>query len=77
MLFQARMQTYENGGANLRVFTKGGANLKKNLILRPIWGVNSVSGEKLHEFEIICPARECAFATLPPTPPHLLMGPFF
>ena len=45
------------GAANLRVFTKWGANLKKILILRAkIKGVNSVSGEKLHDFEIICPA---------------------
>ena len=33
------MQTFEKGGANLWVFTKGGANLKKILILRPKLGV--------------------------------------
>ena len=32
---KARMQTFEKGDANLRVFTKGGADLKKILILRP------------------------------------------
>ena len=48
------------GGTNLRVFTKGGASLNKILILKPKLGVrcvNSVSGEKMHDFEIICPAR--------------------
>ena len=29
------MQTFERRGANLRVFTKGGANFKNILILRP------------------------------------------
>ena len=29
---QARTQTFEKGGANLRDFTKGGVNLKKILI---------------------------------------------
>ena len=48
------MQTLEKWGANLRVSTKGGA---KVLILRPkLGGVNSVSGENLHDFEVICPA---------------------
>ena len=44
--FQARIQTFEKcvgggerGGANLMVFTKGDANLKKILILRPKLGV--------------------------------------
>ena len=32
---QDRMQTFEKGGVNLRVFTKGGANLKKILIPPP------------------------------------------
>ena len=36
---QARTQTFEKGGANLRDFTKGVANLKKILILRPKLGV--------------------------------------
>ena len=66
---QARTQTFEEGGANLRVFTKGGASLKKILILRPkLGGVNSVSGEILHDFEIICPAGGGGIFT-PPTPP--------
>ena len=44
-------------GCEFKGFYKGGANLKKILILRPIvGGVNSVSGEKLHDLEIICPA---------------------
>ena len=47
------------------VFFKG-ANLKKILILRPKFScVNSVSGEKLHEFEIICPARGCVHTPAP------------
>ena len=33
------MQTFEKRGANLKVFTKGGTNLKKILILRPKLGV--------------------------------------
>ena len=55
---QACTQAYEKAGANLRNLTKRG----KRLILRPKLGmlINSVSGEKLHDFEIICP---------PPTPP--------
>ena len=37
---QARTQTFEKGGANLMFFfTKGGANLKKILILKPKLGV--------------------------------------
>ena len=32
---QDNTQGFEKGGANLRVFTKGDANLKKILILRP------------------------------------------
>ena len=32
---QARTQTFEKGGANLWIFTKEGANLKKILILKP------------------------------------------
>ena len=50
-------------GANLRVFTKCGANLKKILGIR---GVNSVSGKKLHDFEIICPAGRVR--SQPPSP---------
>ena len=46
------------GGVNLRVFTKVGANLKKNSDFEAkIRGVHSVSGNKLHDFEIICPAN--------------------
>ena len=36
---QACMQTFEKGRANLSVFTKAGANLKKILILGPKLGV--------------------------------------
>ena len=36
---QARTQTSEKGSANLKVFTKGGANLNKILILRPKLGL--------------------------------------
>ena len=62
--YQARTQTFEKkcvcggggggAGGNLWVFTRGGANLKKILILRPRLGAQTVSGEKLHRFEIIC-----------------------
>ena len=56
------MQTFEKGGANLRVLQRWGV-----LILRSklgdfeakISGVNSGSGENLHDFEIICPASVC------------------
>ena len=55
---------FETGGANLRVFTKGVRILKENSEFEAkIWGVNSVSGEKLHGFEIIYPAT-----THPPPP---------
>ena len=61
------MQTFEKRGVNLRVFTKRGANLKKILIFRLKLGVvNSVSGEKLHDFQIICPARGVQSTPLPP-----------
>ena len=52
-LHQARTQTFEKVGENFRYFTRG-ANLKKIPMLEPKLGVNSVSGEKLHDFEIIC-----------------------
>ena len=49
------MQTFEKKVANLTFFSKGDVNLKKILILEAkIRDVNSVSGEKLHDFEIIC-----------------------
>ena len=44
------MQTLEKGGANFRFLTQGVRILKNG-------GINSVSVEKLHGFEIICPAR--------------------
>ena len=53
------------GGANLRVFTRGGENSDFEAEIR---GVNSVSGEKLHDFEIICSARG-----VPPPPPMGLL----
>ena len=37
-------------------------------------GVNSVSGEKLHDFEIICPARGVQTHPLSPPPP-IAYGP--
>ena len=66
---QARTQNFEKGGANFRNFTKGGGvNLKKIPVSRlKIRGVNTVSGEKLHDFEIICPAR-----VVQSYPPHSL-----
>ena len=78
---QTRTQTFKKGDGNLTFFTKGGVNLKKILILRPkVGGVNSVSGEKLHDFEIICPAKGVRLQ--PPQPPCLglvisLGCPFF
>ena len=58
------MQTFEKGGANLRVLQGGGdADFEAK-----IRGVNSVSGENLHDFEIICPAREKRGANAPRTP---------
>ena len=44
--------------ANLRVFTRGGEckSLENSDFEAKIRVVNSVSGEKLHDFEIICPA---------------------
>ena len=36
---QARMQTFEKGGANFRYFMQGGANLKKIPVLRPKLGL--------------------------------------
>ena len=44
--------------AHKQTFQQGGANLEKIKIFRPkLGGVNSLSGEKLHDFEIICLAR--------------------
>ena len=68
---QAYMQTCEKGGANLRNFIKKGANLKFDFEAK-IRGVNSVSGEKLHDFEIICPASANA---LPAHPLHTGLHP--
>ena len=46
-------------GADLRAFTKGGGESSENFDFEAkIRGLNSVSGEKLHDFEITCPARE-------------------
>ena len=53
---QARVQTFEKGGTNLRHFTKGVRILINSDFEAKIMGVNSVSGDKLHDFEIICPA---------------------
>ena len=49
------MQTFEKGGTNLRVFIKGFVVLGQNYP-----SVNSISGEKLHNFDIkvFFPARE-------------------
>ena len=64
---QAHMQNFEKRGANFRNFTKWGADLKKIPFLRPkIRSENTVSGEKLHDFEIICPARGGNHTPAPP-----------
>ena len=45
-------------GCEYKGFYKRGVNLKKVLIFKAkMKGVKSVSGETLHGFEIICPAR--------------------
>ena len=51
------VQTFEKGAVNLRNFTKWGANQENSDFDAKLRDVNSVSGEKLHDFEIICPAR--------------------
>ena len=72
----ARTQTFEKGDANLRVLTKGVRILKKFWFEAKIRGVNSVSGEKLHDFEIICPARGCVRTPAPLNlPPPLTYAP--
>ena len=43
----------KRGGCKFKGFYKGGANSDFEAKIK---GVNSVSGEKLHDFEIICPA---------------------
>ena len=48
-------------GCELKGFTKGGADFEAK-----IRGVNSVSGENLHDFEIISPVR--GVRTYPRTP---------
>ena len=59
---QAHTQTFEKGGADLRAFTKGGGESSENFDFEAkIRGVNSDLGEKLHDFEIICPGREVSF----------------
>ena len=51
------MQTSEKGDMNLRRhFIKGVRILINSDFEAKIMGVNSVSGDKLHDFEIICPA---------------------
>ena len=58
------------GGCEFKGFTKGGAEFEAK-----IRGVNSVSGENLHDFEIISIARG-----VPPTPappPSSAYGPVF
>ena len=52
------MQTFEKWDANFRNFTKGGVNLKKIPISRPkLESKMQFLVKKLHDFEIICPAR--------------------
>ena len=69
LVLQARMQTFEKWGANFRYLHSGVRILRK--WGKNNWGVNSVSGEKLQDFEKICPQLGCAFA---PSAPHLHMG---
>ena len=55
------MQTFEKGDANFRYFSQFGEGCEsENLYFESkMRGVNCklVSGLKLHDFEIICPAR--------------------
>ena len=55
------MQTFEKGVqiSGISVGRGVGVNLKQNGFKAKIMGVNSVSGEKLHDFEIICQASGC------------------
>ena len=53
------MQTLEKGSANFSYFTKGVRIVRKSDLKTNTRGVNSVSGEKLHDFEIFCLARAC------------------
>ena len=60
------------GGCEFKGFTKG------VLILRPkSGGVNSVSGENLHDFEIISPAGGGGCERTPPPSPPSAYGPVF
>ena len=55
---QARTRTFGKGDANLRNFTRGGGceSLENSDFEAKIRDVNSVSGEKLHDLKVICPA---------------------
>ena len=56
-------------GVKFKGFYKEGYRSKENSDFEAkIRGVNSVPGDKLHDFEIICPARGCVCTLLPP--PH-------
>ena len=48
------MQTFEKGGMNFRCFTPGAQSSENHDFAAKIKGLNSVSGEKLHDFEITC-----------------------
>ena len=67
---QARTQTFERrGGAIFKGFYKGGCESSENSDFETkISGVNSVSSEKLHDFEIICTARGVRSQPRTPTP---------
>ena len=63
-------------GCVFKGFYTGVANRKTILNLRPkLWGVNSVSVEKLHDFEIIYPARGVRPLRPAPPPTHTAYGP--
>ena len=57
---------FRKGGCELKGFYKGRATLQK------VRGANSVSGEKLHDFEMICPATG---VRSPPPPTPAAYGP--
>ena len=68
---QARTQTFENGGCEFKGFYKGGGVriLRNSDFETKNRGVNSVSCEKLHDLEIICPARGVRMHHRHPPPP--------
>ena len=75
LTLQARTQTFEKGwrwgGGSVRIkgfLQRRCESLEYFNFEANIRGVNSVSGEKLHDFEIICPAMGVRIPPYPPPP---------